>query len=172
MGLVGLLLFGIGALVGGVLVWRFSRLPQKVSVNTSEEFMLRDAEKILKESQYKILERNHSEMVAVQIWGKRMSEPIVVDLMVEKDGKRYAVVVDRGEMSTGGLIQPEVRHRILEAYVAFPKQPVLFVRTQTGEMTEVAYQSIHYEKIRPVALIFGLAGVLGALFLFLFFFLR
>lgn len=172
MGLVGVLLFGLGITVGAVVAWRFSRRPQKAGVHASEEFMLRDAERILKESQYKILERNRSEMVGVQMWGKKMSELIVVDLVVEKDHKRRAVVVDNGELNQAGLIQPEIRRRILEARLAFPARPVLLVRTQMGEITEVEYHSISTEVARPIVLIGWLAGALCLLFIFILFFLR
>lgn len=172
MGLMGALLFGLGIILGAFVVWRFSRRPQKVTVHSSEEFVLRDAEKILIESQYEVLERKRTEMVEVQMWGKKMSEPIVVDLIVEKDHKRHAVVVESGEMSPSGLIPPGIRRRILEAQLVFPSPPVLLVRTQTSEITEVEYQSISREVIRPIVLIGWLAGALCLLFLFVFFYLR
>ena len=104
----------------------------------------------------------------VKIDGKRISQGVELDFLVEEKGKKYVAVIDPSP-AEGDALPMEVRRKILEANLVHPRIPVLLIRNRREEIVPVELTRVAFEFFTPTKIFLGLSLLLALLVLLYFF---
>ena len=149
-----LAIFFIGITIGLLLfliIYKFiSPKHEKITLNYNEN----DAEALLQNNGFKIIERQKSYPIIMFINGKSHLITETADFVVEKENKRYAVKVEAGV----GVdpYEKTMRQKLVELKNIFPSYKILLLIMDRGELHLIDFEFPRTEKDMFFTIIAGL----------------
>jgi hypothetical protein len=164
------LFFGIiiGIALFYLLGRRFSKTLTDVKLNPSS-YSEAEAEKIIKNNGYKILEKHKKFPVITYVDGKSHLGFIVVDFIAEKDKLTYVVEVKTGEEID--TTEPLVRRKFLEYTYACRPNGILLLDMNSKNIQKISFKLPTAEReyffriFIVIFILFVITGIIGLLIL-------
>lgn len=141
---------------------RAKRLRKRFSKSRQAE---KEAEKILRKKGYKIIDIQKSKPLFITIGDKIHRYLVRIDYLVKKRGKVYVVEVKNGE-KTSYITNRETRRQMLEYYFAYQPKGILLLNMKSRTISEVKFQFKNVFRQWIIKIIYFLAGVIFAIFLY------
>ena len=132
-----------------------------LSISTKDE-----AGKLLKKHGFQILGKNQKESILVNLDGKDHLGSLEAEYTAEKKGKKFVVVVKRGEGSFDPT-DPVFRRKLIEYDRAFGLKGILLVDPEAGEIHSVSFKfprerglDFYFQFLIALFIIFGVIGII------------
>jgi len=125
----------------------------------------KEAEKLLKNKGYTIIEIQQSKPLQISIGDKTHRYLIRIDYLVRKNRKIYVVEVKSGEKNPY-ITNRETRRQMLEYYLAYQPYGIILLNMKNKSISEVKFQFKQTSHQWKMKLGYFFAGILFAMLLF------
>ncbi len=163
-----ILILFVGIIIGILLFFILNRIfykPQNLVRSNPIAYSEEQAEKIIGDNGYLILEKQKKFPIIIFIDGKSHLGFIIADYLVEKDKKKYVIYVKTGEEPD--LLEPKTRQILLEYdYVCSPTK-LLVLNIDRVQIHEISFKLPEEERdsflkiFIPVFILLLLIGIIG-----------
>lgn len=131
----------IGIFLGAYLLWRISSFMRRISYRRRVEMGIIAEEKarsLFKKHGYRIEEVKPEADMEFMVDGKKESARVQADFLVSKGGSIYVAEVKSGNEARIPFL-PHVRRQLLEYFVAFRPDGMIFVDMEEGRIHKVDF---------------------------------
>src|SRR3989338_17263 len=160
----------VGILLGLFIFFFISQARQRQQLAKAEpsRFSEKEAEGLLGQAGYRILDKQFKETIITNIDGKDHVGYLLADYTVQRDKDKFVVVIKTGE-GEGDPNEPVFRRKLMEYRLAFKDYGILVLDVGRGELHEVHFRFPHERNIdfffRFLTALFIVFGVIGIIWL-------